>query len=292
MIDNDLSRAVTNTQSAATAAVAAFNASTSPEQPEGLQTSFTTTARATAAASATSYATWQGVSEQRHINYRLWVQSPDGQRYCDWAPRASLLSQAIAARHEAILAAWRFDASQVISPAEQEAFAASQAGTTTLRSKRSRSIRRGGIALMLLSPVVWVFAYFFVLLTGGEISMQAILPVAWLLLGAGVVFAGARMARPLPTDDSDLAAGSANRVALLGFDPLTEPARLPRLWTEDPKVGERLDQFMRDAYTNFPTPSELPALRIPDVRSGRTEASIQVRAVLEQFAATDALNHL
>ncbi|WP_105034591.1 hypothetical protein [Cryobacterium aureum] len=292
MIDNDLSRAVTNTQAAATAAVVAFNASTSPEEPEGQQTSFTTNARATAAASATSYATTQGVSEQRHINYRLWVQSLDGQKYCDWAPRASLLSQAIAARAEAIVAVWRFDASQVISPEQQEEFTAGRLGTTALRSKRSRSIRRGGIALMLLSPVVWVFAYFFVLLTGGEISMQAILPIAWLLLGTGVVFAGVRMARPLPTDESDVSVASATRVALLGFDPLSEPARLPRSWTEDPKVGERLDQFMRDAYTNFPTPSELPPLRIPNVRSGRSEASIQVRALLEQFAATDALNRL
>ncbi|TFD25198.1 hypothetical protein [Cryobacterium lyxosi] len=292
MIDNDLSRAVTNTQAAATAAVVAFNASTSPELPEGQQTSFTTNARATAAASATSYATQQGVSEQRHINYRLWVQSLDGQKYCDWAPRAALLSQAIAARDEAITAAWRFDASQVISSAQREAFTTSQLGTTASRSQRSRSIRRGGVALMLLSPVVWVFAYFFVLVTGGQVSMQAILPIAWLLLGTGVVFAGVRMARPLPLDDAGATAASVTRVALLGFDPLSQPARLPRTWTEDPKVGERLDRFMRDAYTNFPTPGELPALRIPDVRSGRTEASIQVRAVLEQFAATDALNRL
>ena len=145
---------------------------------------------------------------------------------------------------------------------------------------------------MLLSPVVWVFAYFFVLVTGGEVSVQAILPIAWLLLGTGVVFAGVRMARPLPVDDSDATAASVTRIALLGFDPLSEPARLPRTWTEDSKLGERLDQFMRDAYTNFPTPNELPVLRIPDVRSGRTEASIQVRAVLEQFAATDALNRV
>ena len=143
---------------------------------------------------------------------------------------------------------------------------------------------------MLLSPVVWVFAYFFVLITGGEVSMQAILPIAWLLLGTGVVLAGVRMSRPLSLDGSDAKAASVKRIALLGFDPLSQPDRLPQTWTKDSKAGERLDQFMRDAYTNFPTPSELPALRIPDVRSGRTEASIQVRVVLEQFAATDALN--
>ncbi|WP_104127439.1 hypothetical protein [Cryobacterium sp. Y57] len=131
---------------------------------------------------------------------------------------------------------------------------------------------------MLLSPVVWIFAYFFVLVTGGEVSMQAILPIAWLLPGTGVVFAGVRMARPLPLDDANATVAIVTRVALLGFDPLSQPARLPRTWTEDPRVGERLDQFMRDAYTNFPTPSELPALRTPDVRSGRTEVSIQVRA--------------
>ena len=111
---------------------------------------------------------------------------------------------------------------------------------------------------MLLSPVVWVFAYFFVLVTGGQVSMQAILPIAWLLLGTGVVFAGVRMARPLPLDDASATAASVTRVALLGFDPLSQPARLPRTWTEDPKVGERLDRFMRDAYMNSPTPSELP----------------------------------
>jgi hypothetical protein len=290
MIDNDLSRAVVNTQAAATAAVAAFNASTSPDRPEQPQTSFTTTARATAAASATSYATTQGVSEQRHINYRLWVQSLDGQRYCDWAPRASLLSRAIAARDEAVVAAWRFDASEVISPAQRKAFTDGQHGTATLRTKRSRSIRRGGFALILLSPVVWVFAYFFVLITGGEVSMQAILPIAWLLLGTAVVLAGARMARSLPLEDSNATVASATRIAMLGFDPLSQPMRLPRSWTEDSKAGERLDRFMRDAYTNFPRPDELPELRIPDVRSSRTEASMQVRAVLEQFAAMDALN--
>jgi hypothetical protein len=292
MNDNELSSAVTTTQAAATAAVSAFYASASPDLLEGQQTGTVSTARATAAAAAKSYATRRGVSEQRHVNFRLWVQSFDGQTYCDWAARASLLNRAITARDEAIEAIRRCEAGQGDSPAQPDDVTAGQMTAAAVRSKRARSIRRCGITLVLLSPVAWVCAHFFWPGAGAEMSVQAIAPSVLLLLGSARIVSGVRMARPLRGDSSTATVVSAGRMTPLGPASPSQPGQLPSPWTEDAKVGQRLDQFMHDAYTNFPKPGELPALRIPDVRAGRTEASLPVRALLEQFAAADALAHL
>jgi uncharacterized protein YfiM (DUF2279 family) len=292
MNDNELSGAITTTQAAAAEAVAAFNASASPDLLEGQPTGTVSTARATAAAAAKSYATRRGVSEQRHVNFRLWVQSFDGQTYCDWAARASLLSQAITARNEAVEAIWRCAAGQGDSPAQPDDVTAGEVTAAAVRSRRARSIRRCGITLILLSPVAWVWAHLFWPGAGAEMSVQAILPSVLLLLGSAGVVAGVGMARPLRRENSNATVVSAGRMTPGWLTAPSQPGQVPSPWTEDAKVGQRLDQFMHDAYTNFPKPGELPALRIPDVRAGRTEPSLPVRALLEQFAAADALEHL
>ncbi len=116
------------------------------------------------------------------------------------------------------------------------------------------------------------------------------IPISVVGVGALLLAAGAVMSNPTWRRHNTAArtAASARRVELLGFDPLAEPDRLPRSWTDAPSQRNRLDRFVRDVYTNFPSADELPELVLPTVRDPGDEPSPRVRAALEHFAAVDA----
>ncbi|TFD50219.1 hypothetical protein E3T55_09950 [Cryobacterium frigoriphilum] len=292
-MESDLATVASIAESAASFAVSAFTASAAASPLVG-RLDLAISQREAAAAAATFRAELSGFSEQRHENYRLWVQSVDGQRYGDWAPGATLLAEAIGARDAAVLAAWQVDAARVITPDERSAFASGYHLPPSPRNERSAVLHTGSVAVLIFSPIVWALTLLLFFLTGTSLNPVAHLGGLGLLIGGTLWFTARRLADPEWHTRNEAAglAAADRRVELLGFDPLADPTRLPRPWAEDTFVKKRLEQFLTDAYTNFPIPGELLALHLPRTRNPAVERSAQLRALLTRFEATDATSRL
>lgn len=292
-MENDLTTAASLAESAASFAVSAFAAAAAARPGSG-RLDLAISQREAAAAEATFRAELSGFSEQRHENYRLWVQSADGQRYGDWAPGATLLAEAIGARDMAVLTAWQADADRVITIAEREAFESGYHLPPSPRNERAGVLRTGSIAMVIFSPIIWALTLLLFFLTGTPLSPLAHLGALGLLIGVVLWFTSRRLSEPgwHTNNDSAAVAAAERRIELLGFDPLEEPDRLPRPWAEDTFVKKRLEQFLMDSYTNFPQPSELLELMLPRTRNPAIEPSELVRALLTRFQSTDATARL
>ncbi|TFD76027.1 hypothetical protein [Cryobacterium fucosi] len=274
----------------ADALVAAFLAVDSSGHLAGPQTRVAEAQKAMAAATATSLARREELSEERQNNFASWQSWPDGRTLSRWLPRADLLVQAIDARDNALASAWQAEANAVITADDREKFDSGLHVAPTWRHLRSAAVRKTGIAMMVMSPVVWVLTALILAMTDGAVSIHSAIPASVVGLGLVLLATGAVMSNPTwrRHNSAARAAASARRIELLGFDPLAEPDRLPLTWTDSPSPRNRLDRFLREVYTNFPSADELPELVLPTVRDPVGEPSPRVRAVLEHFAAVDA----
>lgn len=274
----------------ADALVAAYLAVDSQGRLAGPQARVAEAQQAMGIATATSLARREELSEERQDNFANWLSWPDGRTLSRWLPRAALLVQAIDARDDAITSAWQADADTLITADDREEFESGFSVAPTWRHVRSAGVRKTGIALMMASPVVWILTVLVLVVSDGAVNIHSAIPISLVALGALLLAVGAVMSNPTwrRRNSAARAAASARRSELLGFDPLTEPDRRPRSWTDSPSLRNRLDRFVRDVYTTFPSADELPELVLPTVRDPGDEPSPRVRAVLEHFAAVDA----
>lgn len=248
------------------------------------------------------------LEDQRRMAFAMWRQTPDGQAFDAWTTEALAAIDDYDWTSAEFETAWesaKRDASDSITQQEREQFVSGVYvdGRPRPTSHADGSLYFLGAALVVVCIIVFVVMGVTALFNAGNATFGIIWPLAPLGLGLVSLLCGWLLGRQHPEwrqeyldstaelrewterNEQAKAEASSERVQRFGFDPLSTPSWHPEPWTANAHPGPRLLDFIRHAYTSFPSRAELIPIPAIEVRVPDSEPVPALRELLRRLAS-------
>lgn len=278
--------AASSARSNATAARAAQSAATGVWVGAGLQAVTAMQSARAARAQEEQLALQHAMAQQEQLHqFAMWRQTPDGEAFVAWQPKAVGLSQAIRQREAEWHQRWAFcidRAKSEVPSGEQRRYAQQPARMKQIPLRVCAIIcyvLAGYLGFVFLSSLLWFVSIYAVFMYGFLFALPLV---------GGVALSIVRKKRiELARRDPQIAQEHAGRIARWGFDPLElQPGYVAFSWSSTSGVFEYADRLMQTAVTGhsqFPARSQLLHLIEPAVWPPHSKHPPEINDLLVRF---------